>query len=901
MAISVISVSSDPFIEITSSTQRSPIIPRRRVMILAPRQPIPLGRPYRYHLNGPVHIMTARKRVGPLPAQQLAMRYPVDHSSSDSSSKASSNFHSHASSDSSSRHSLPDHSFPDLSSTFARPSRKRQQDIDPEIQAEIDECFAYADALRDRGIDARVVVEVVDREESEMGTRGPVEVKVERVMHPVIEGVQREQGHKIVGVESAVTSLTKRVAELERDNRRLRDTASVKSQRVDRLQRSMSHMKMPNTRSGASMTHEDVEKLVTRRVAEEMEAREAARTFEPLNENGDEQEGENGGNRGNGNGGNGGNKGNGNGGNGENGNHGMNYGGFMLVARECTFQDFLKCKTHNFSRTEGVDSALTWWNSHKRTISVDDAYAMKWAGLMKFMTEVYCPRNEIQKMETELMVPDEEDRVERFIGGLPDNIQGNGYAARSTENKRRMESNLRDNRGQQPPFKRQKVSGQNMARAYAAGNNEKRGSTAVVPNTQRDPLGNQQGVICYECGRPGHVKRECPKYVQELSTKIVDDVRNVNEKLAEYTNTQSRNFPNSSYDDDDDEESSIPLKDIIMFELPPCVAIIPDSPKTDSLIMEDEHLSTIPETKSDEFIKSSVENLVPTPCESEDASNGQCDLPVYDDFPKSHLEDVPMENFKIFSNPLFDLDEEIIATEIDSLLDEFAGELTLIKSIPSGMDDDNLDPEGEIHPVERLLYRNSSPRPMEDSNSDVSDAITESFSPSPIPVEDSDSLMEEIDLFLTPDDSMPPGIETDDYDSEGDILFFEELLTDDSLLLPEHESFHFESDYDPSSPRPPAKPPDDDEIKPDTGLLTTKVVGEISEHYVLMPRLLPTQPTLCPVIQTLLPFSSENVDKVLLLSHRGFKALQLSSKSPMLIHRDNTPNLGVRHLHFYPP
>ncbi|GKE77658.1 hypothetical protein Tco_1543778 [Tanacetum coccineum] len=74
----------------------------------------------------------------------------------------------------------------------------------------------------------------------------------------------------------------------------------------------------------------------------------------------------------------------------------------MLVARECTFQDFLKCQPHNFSGTEGVDCTLTWWNSHKRTIGVDAAYAMKLAGLMKLMTEVYCPRNEIQKMETEL-------------------------------------------------------------------------------------------------------------------------------------------------------------------------------------------------------------------------------------------------------------------------------------------------------------------------------------------------------------------------------------------------------------------------------------------------------------------------------------------------------------------
>ncbi|GKC86201.1 hypothetical protein Tco_1141918 [Tanacetum coccineum] len=134
-----------------------------------------------------------------------------------------------------------------------------------------------------------------------MGVKGPVEVKVERVTPPfpvmpvgitepaqeweqAIEGVQREQGHRIVGVESAVIALTERIAELERDNKRLRGTVSVESQRVDRLQRGMSRMqreKMPNTRSRACMTHEEVEELVTRRVAEEMEAREAARTLEP--------------------------------------------------------------------------------------------------------------------------------------------------------------------------------------------------------------------------------------------------------------------------------------------------------------------------------------------------------------------------------------------------------------------------------------------------------------------------------------------------------------------------------------------------------------------------------------------------------------------------------------------
>ncbi|GKD81534.1 hypothetical protein Tco_1348373 [Tanacetum coccineum] len=427
--------------------------------------------------------------------------------------------------------------------------------------------------------------------------------------------------------------------------------------------------------------------------------------------------------------------------------------------------------------------------------------------------------------------------------------------------------------------------------------------------------------------------------LQELLNKLVDDLRNVNEELVEYTNTLSWNLPNSSYDDDDDEESSIPLKDIIMCGLPPCVAITPDSTKTDSLIMEDEHLSTIPEIESDEFIKSSVENLSHLVTFSNPLFDIDDDCTSSDDELFSE-EDVPMENFKIFSNPLFDLDKEIIATEvnliqnevlesitlippginsfdaesnliesllnrntsidssskIDSLLDEFAGELTLLRSIPLGIDDDNLDPGGEIYLVERLLYDNSSPRPPEELN--VENSI-ESFSPSPIPVEDSDSLMEEIDLFLISDNSMLPSIENDDCDSEGDILFLEELLSNNSPSLPENESFHFDI---PSSPCPIAKSPDDGiYFEPDTGLLTTKVVGDISEHYVLMPKLLPTQPTLCPVNDTLIPFSSENEDKVHLLSHRGFKAFQLFSESPMMIYGGDIPLFDVLFLHFYPP
>nr|GEV71709.1 hypothetical protein [Tanacetum cinerariifolium] len=224
------------------------------------------------------------------------------------------------------------------------------------------------------------------------------------------------------------------------------------------------------------------------------------------------------------------------------------------------------------------------------------------------------------------------------------------------------------------------------------------------------------------------------------------------------------------YDDDDDEESSKYLEDNIISELPPYSAITPNEP-VDSLSIGDEHLDTIPVTKSDEFIKSCVENLVPNPSESE--GKNKCDVPAgfttfsnvlfdadYDfdsDFPK-----------KIYLNPLFD--EEInpmkidqhplnaesdligsmpshdssitISSKIDSLFDEFAGELTLLKSIPPGIDETDCHPEKETRFAKRLLYDNSSPRPPEEIVSDNSNADIESFSPSPIPNKESDSHME---------------------------------------------------------------------------------------------------------------------------------------------------------------
>nr|GEW11125.1 hypothetical protein [Tanacetum cinerariifolium] len=177
----------------------------------------------------------------------------------------------------------------------------------------------------------------------------------------------------------------------------------------------------------------------------------------------------------------------------------------------------------------------------------------------------------------------------------------------------------------------------------------------------------------------------------------------------------------------------------------------------------------------------------------------------------------------------------LISSKIDSLLEEFTGELTLLKSISPGIDEIDCDFEKDIRLIEKLLYDNSSPRPPKEFVSANSDAESESFSPSPILVKDSDSLMEEIDLFCTPDYPMPPGIMDDDYDSERDILILKDLPSNNTLSFAKKESFHF--DIPPFS-HPPTKPPDGN-----TGILNIKMMGDISDQKAFMHKLMITLPS----------------------------------------------------------
>ncbi|GJX09895.1 hypothetical protein Tco_0199754 [Tanacetum coccineum] len=478
-------------------------------------------------------------------------------------------------------------------------------------------------------------------------------------------------------------------------------------------------------------------------------------------------------------------------------------------------------------------------------------------------------------------------------------------------------------------------------------------------------------------------KQNDTESMQELLLQLSKDLQtlgNTSNQLKQEEQDSSQYWKPPVYYSDDDDDFYRESID----ETPPSDAITPDLPITDSLVMEDEHLDTIPETDSDEEIESSVKNLNLTPSESEDLSDyvSECDLPFCDNSPNFN------NDSEIFSNPLFDSnadytssddesssEEDVLVLEdLDSippgnendhfnsksdliesllnkdtmitfpkivfLLEEFAGELAFINPIPSGIAETNFDPKEDIRLIKKLLYENLPPRPPEELNSKISDAMIESISSSPIPVKDSDSLMEEIDIFLAADDSIPPGIDSDGYDSEEDNLFLE--------------------------------------YEPDPGELTRVVVEDIfGEPRVHMPNVLPTHPTLCqdldftlstdfsgsdlvvsfpsrnrnktfdpgisievqskrflslnkfsisfisdplsPVLETLLPFSSEIEDKVFnpgilvskeeksphLLSHRGFKAFKIIhnflNESPMMIYEGDIPIWDVPYLHFYPP
>ncbi|GJW17802.1 hypothetical protein Tco_0025238 [Tanacetum coccineum] len=505
-----------------SSSSEFPIAPvtaplgirQRSAILIRPMEAIPFGRPYRTHLNRPRKLLTARKRVRPLPACRLASRHASPrssdhHSSSSSSSSDSSPVHSSgldaldqaysesltrdvslrlcypprralrcseafhhwcaaplstlyppttsesSSGDSSER---PLHS----SSHSAGPSRKRcrspvdsrfrdsyssgasieeDAEVGPiETGVDIELGIGDGDDVRDHvEIDPRDVRDDTEEYEADTSVGDTIEVGVDPMSEPIVEeeivkpvgedssdlsstrdGIVRSfedmsidlddavrefyhhmsevRINRIIGIEIAQSRLeddqlvasrdrarmAKRIYSLRLENLKVRAMLDIKRDRVNILRLHMSlsqeefrHIRRDHddtrgkrrrtktiTRSG--MTPEAIEELVNQRVEEALAVHEA--THE-------------------------------------------NVRGARPVARECTYQDFMKCQPLNFKGTEGVvglirwfekmetvfhiskcpeksqvkyatctmlDSVLTWWNSHKRTIGTEDAFAMSW-------------------------------------------------------------------------------------------------------------------------------------------------------------------------------------------------------------------------------------------------------------------------------------------------------------------------------------------------------------------------------------------------------------------------------------------------------------------------------------------------------------------------------------------
>nr|GEV45366.1 hypothetical protein [Tanacetum cinerariifolium] len=273
-------------------------------------------------------------------------------------------------------------------------------------------------------------------------------------------------------------------------------------------------------------------------------------------------------------------------------------------------------------------------------------------------------------------------------------------------------------------------------------------------------------------------------------------------------------------------KNSTSLKDTS--QISPVHAIAPVLPTEEpeySLSMGYEHLSIIPKTKSDEVIESSAKKLLPILTEYEVTSDdeSECDVPdkdksssVFttfsnpifnenDDFTSSddgslYDEDVPIEEFKVYSNPLFD-NEEINSDEIGPHC--FNAESDFVESLS------NCDTLIDSSPKFDFLEEFSGAlMPTSVADEEQFNTIVETLPTSPILIEESDSQREEIDIFTGTDELLPPSIKSDD--SEGEINVLEELLVDDSISLPENESFYFDHQDDPSFPRPPPEPPDDE-------------------------------------------------------------------------------------------
>ncbi|GJZ89715.1 putative reverse transcriptase domain-containing protein [Tanacetum coccineum] len=226
-------------------------------------------------------------------------------------------------------------------------------------------------------------------------------------------------------------------------------------------------------------------------------------------------------------------------------------------ARICSYTDFMKCQPLNFKGTEGIVGLSQWLKKVESVFHIsghDAAYVITWGTLKKKLTDKYCPKGEIKKLEIELwnlkvkgndvaaythrfqelalmctkFLADETEKIDKYISGLPDNIHRNvmstrpktlddaielandlmdqklrTYAERQNDNKRKADDSSRNN---QQPHKKQ-----NVARAYTAGPGEKKAYTGTLPLCTKCNYHHtgQCAPKCGNCKRYGHATNDC--------------------------------------------------------------------------------------------------------------------------------------------------------------------------------------------------------------------------------------------------------------------------------------------------------------------------------------------------------------------------------------------------------
>nr|GEV01153.1 reverse transcriptase [Tanacetum cinerariifolium] len=510
-----------------------PEIPRQPMILVRPSEAIPFGRPYHNHPNGPRKLLTARKRVGPFPDSRLAWRrvshcsldrhFSPDFTSNSSSSGLSSDYSSDTSSgsssdslsDSSSVHSLgcdasessldssSERSL-DSSSPSTRPSRKRCRSPTTLVPSSTPVSRSIAPTLTDL-LPRKMFIdsysyEVSGDENMEIGT-----TDVETVADlGISDGVR---AHIKDGLGMRVEVATSDIREDEEEFKAEASVGGTMEIAVDPLFTGGISKPAREDAPDLKGTLYDIAHYMSEVPLDRItEFKTARRQLEA---------------------------------------------GQLVAsgkrARLADREEFRQiCRDHDDTRRR-LRRTMTNTRSRMTSAKIEEMLNRRMIEALetreankniRLGNAAYTQRFQELTMLCTKIVPEEEDRVEKFIGGLSDNIQGNvivaeptrlqdanrmannlmdqklkGYAMKNAKNKTKIDNNQKENCGQQPPFKRQNVRGQNVARAYMAGNNERRAYNGPLPLCNKCKFHHEGYAL-----RQGHYMSDSPKLKNQNKT-----------------------------------------------------------------------------------------------------------------------------------------------------------------------------------------------------------------------------------------------------------------------------------------------------------------------------------------------------------------------------------------------